>query len=85
MVFFLWTIFPQDKFCFFYMRCDFKRMLAWDSWLHSIAFQTLNNQRLGDMSLVECKNPNISIPTFVGNLYIVGKQTMLITPNQVPL
>lgn len=41
---FLWTILPQDKFCFFYMHCDFKRMLAQDSWLHSIAFQTLNNQ-----------------------------------------
>jgi hypothetical protein len=30
----------------FSMCCDFKRMLARDSWLHSITFQTLNNQDL---------------------------------------
>ncbi len=41
---FLWTILHKTSFGFFYMCCDFKRMLAWDSWLHSIPFQTLNNQ-----------------------------------------
>jgi hypothetical protein len=34
----------KTSFVFFYMHCDFKRMLARDSWLHSITFQTLNNQ-----------------------------------------